>query len=325
MNRSHTLVATMLLCSCLDRGPAEPARYSAHILDADAKVPSVEDDMLLKMRIASNDAVDEVVPLRTAYAAGRVVRYWDFGPTSSSPEAVWLFRRARSGSDPEDFGHPPLIDSVPGDDDYNAIRAQFLVLVTDAYDGEQIASFRALEDAIELGLVEEPEAMGVAVNWPVVLSGTTLELVDGDAPVDPRTAYYRGRRVLYLPLGGTTEHVGVFPLERGSLPVSNAYVLRRQNELDELDEAVWQLDFNADGDMQDSNLVFAIDAGEAGYSPVFRQVDVTVPSAYEWGTSQAEEDLFEMEEWGLAARPDAVIEYAPTDTLLNRPIRYVAP
>ena len=78
--------------------------------------------------------------------------------------------------------------------------------------------------------------------------------------------------------------------------------------------------------MKDSNLVFSVGAGEEGYTSIWQQVEVTVPSDYLWGRSQAESDLFVMEMWGLAAKPEAVVEYAPTEmTLLNLPIRYVAP
>jgi hypothetical protein len=296
------------------------------VLPEGARIPRAENDMLLTMRIGGNDAVDEVVPLRSAYAAGRVVRYWDFGTASSSAEPVWLFRRRNADGMAEPFGHPDLIDSVPGDMGYSPIRALFLVLVTRDYDGERITSAQALEDAIELGLVEEPMPMGMAVNWPVVLAGTVLEVGEGDAPIDPVEAYYRGRIVMHVPLGAMMENVGTFALERGALATPSAYVLRRQNELDSLDEAVWQQDLNGDGDMQDSNLVFSVDAGEAGYTSIWQQVEVIVPPDYSFGDSQAEGDLFDMEEWGLHAKEGVVVEYAPTAmTLLNRPIRYVAP
>jgi hypothetical protein len=296
------------------------------VLADDADVPALEDEMLLAMRVGNNDAVDEVVPLRTAYAHGLPVQYWDFGTASSSAEPLWLFRRAAADGTPEDFGHPDLIDSVPGDMGYSPIRALYQVLVTAAYDGEQITSVSALEDAIELGLLEEPTALGVAVNWPVVLAGTMVEVAPGDPPIETSKAFYRGRVAQQLKLGGMAEHVGTFPLERGGITTPDAYVLRRQNEPDALDEAVAQRDLNQDGDMQDSNVVFSLDAGETGYTSLWQQVDVVVPSDYAFGTSRGEGDLFVMEDAGVHAKEGAVIEYGPApDTLLNRPIRYVAP
>lgn len=325
-SRAAAWLVASSLCGCLDGGSADPIGYSSHVLDEDARIPRAEDDMLLMMRIGGNDAVDEIVPLRTAYAAGRAVRYWDFGTASSSAEPVWVFRRRGTDGAAEAFGHPDLIDSVPGDMGYSPIRALFLVVVTGDYDGQRITSAQALEDAIELGLVEEPMAMAVAVNWPVVLAGTVIEVGEGDAPIEPVEAYYRGRVVMHVPLGGMLENVGTFVLERGAISTPNVYVLRRQNEVDALDEAVLERDLNEDGDMQDSNVVFSVDAGEAGYTSIWQQVEVIVPPDYAFGDSQAEGDLFVMEEWGLHAKDGAVVEYAPTeDTLLNRPIRYVAP
>jgi hypothetical protein len=249
------------------------------------------------------------VPLHSAFAGGREVRYWDFGEGSSSAEPLWQFRRrSGDGSAPQPIAHPDLIDSVPGDEAYSSLRVPYLVYVTERYDGERITSLQALEDALELELVEEPVAMGVAVNWPVVPKATTLEMGEGDAPIVPEPVYYRGRVATLLRLGGTAENVGVFPLERGSISVPNAYVLRRQNELDAMD------------------VVFSVDAGEMGYSSLWQQVDVIVPPDYAWGTSLAEDDLFMMEEGGgMSARSGVVIEYAPSEMILNRPIRYVAP
>jgi hypothetical protein len=324
--RAPVWLAAFLLCGCLDADASEPIGYSPHLLDDDADIPHVEDDMLLAMRIGNNDAVDPVVPLRTGYAAGKVVQYWDFGIASSSPEPVWLFRRRNADGEPVAFGHPDLIDTVPGDMGYSPIRSLFIVYVTREYQGEQITSAQALEDAIELGLVEEPMAMGVAGNWPVVLAGTTIEVAEGDAPIEPEPAYYHGRLTQHVRFGGMTPNVGVFPLERGSIVTPNAYVLRRQNEVNPLDEAVWKLDLNSDEDMTDSNVVFSREAGQEGYVSLWQRVEVVVPSDYEWGTSQAEEDLFVKEDWGLAPKDGAVVEYAPTAMmLLSRHIRYVAP
>jgi hypothetical protein len=316
----------LALCACLDADSAEVPGYSAHVLDEGADIPSVEDDPLTAMRIAANSGIamaprgpmmpgapppePEPVPLHSAYAAGREVRYWDFGEGSDSAEPLWQFRR-RSGEDggaPQEIDHPDLIDSVPGDMGYSSLRMPYLVYVTGRYDGERITSVQALEDALELGLIEEPVAMGVAVNWPVVPKVTTLEMGEGDAPIVPEPVYYRGRVATLLRLGGTAENVGVFALERGSISVPSAYVLRRQNELDALD------------------VVFSVDAGQMGYSSLWQQVDVIVPSDYVWGASRAEGDLFVMQEGGgMSAKSGVVIEYAPSEVLLNRPIRYVAP
>jgi hypothetical protein len=319
---SPAALLPLLLIGCLQNDPESPG-YSAALRPHGARIASVEDDEVLLQRIGNNDGVDALVPLHTGFAGGQEVLYWDLGKASSRATPVYLFRKHGAHGAAVEIDHPELIDSAPGDTNYSPLRVLYQVFVTDAYDGERITSVQALEDAIELGLLEEPEALGLAVNWPVVLKDTQLEVGAGAEPLTPTPVYYKGRVATQLRIGGTTEGVGAFPIERGMVMTSTAYVLRRQNEQGALDETARMEDLNVDGDTMDSNVVFAVNAGDMGYASLWQEVDVTVPTDYAFGDSRAEADLFERQAWGLSANPDAVVSFTQvTDTLLNRPFLF---
>ena len=192
-------IGLMLVASgCFDSRGRESAGFSPLVLPKDAEVPAVDEDEVLAKKIANNDAVEPLVELRTGYLAGAEVQYWDFGTASASAEPVWVFRRRGAGGAAEPVDHPDLIDSVPGDMGYSPFRVPYVVYVTSAYDGERITSVPALEDAIEIGLLDEPEPMKSAVDWPVVAADTQLELGDGQSPLSPEPAYYRGHLATQL-------------------------------------------------------------------------------------------------------------------------------
>jgi hypothetical protein len=290
-------------------------------LPADADIPNVEEDEVLAKRIANDDAVDAVVALHTGYLAGAEVQYWDLGTASAAAEPIWIFRKHGADGEAEAIDHPDLIDSVPGDMGYSPFRVPYLVYVTAAYDGERITSVPALEDAIEIGLLEEPQAMKTAVNWPVVAADTELELGGGEGPLLPVPVYYRGHVATQLNLDAI--HDGL-PLQRGSVPTANAYLPRRQNEADALEEATWQADLDGDGDTLDSNVVFSVGPGDDGYSPLWTQIDVIVSPLYAWGELRDEAQLFMHTDAGLEPIDAAFVSYARAEALLNRPLR-VAP
>ena len=320
-SRVAQLAWTLLALStaaCLDTRGREHAGYSPAVLPSDAKVRDVAENEVLQKRIGMNDAVDPLVPLHTGYVAGHEVQYWDLGTASASAEPVWLFRKHGANGEPEPVDHPDLIDSVPGDMSYSPIRVPYLVYVTAAYRGERITSLPALEDAIELGLLEEPESTEAGVNWPVVLADTRLELGADREPLAPEPAYYRGVVVAQLKLGPEQEG---FALQRGSVSPASAYVLRRQNEADALEEGKMMSDLNADGDMTDSNVVFSVDVAQEGYSSLWSQVDVIVSPSYAWGTIEDEAALFQSSDSGLIPIDGAFVSFAESETLLNRPLR----
>jgi hypothetical protein len=309
-----------LLLGCLDSGDPEKAGYSAQLLAPDAEVPLYDSDEALRARLNAADGQEStMIPLRTGYAGGREIHYWDFGVTPSGAKPVWVFRAGGVESD-----HPDLIDSVPGDTGHTSFRKVYVVYFTNAYAGQRITSVQALEDALELGLLEEPFWENLYANLPVVLADAELEVGPDETPLKPEPVYYRGRTTHHFKLSAA-RGPGPFTVEKPPIPSPNAYLPRRQDEAKTLDEAAWRADLNGDGDTTDSNVVFSLSPGDMGYTSLWKQIDVVVPPDYAWGSARAESDFFVRQMQTLDAVPGAVIEYSDSALYLNRPIQGSAP
>jgi hypothetical protein len=318
--RGSGVALCVLVGGCLGPMGSDRPGYSRYLLADGAVLPSLDDDKRLAQQIDTNDAIDSMhVALRSAYSGGHELRYWDFGTASSSAfPPIWMFRRQGADKQAVDFGHPNLIDSIPGDTNYSPIHAVYTVVVTKAYAGQQIASTQALDDAQELGLVKKPVATGFYVNCPVTFAEVTLDL-DGAEAAHPTQVYYRSMTTHCFELEKIAD-VSPFELDKGKVSAPNAYLLRRQNESRVLDEALWKADLDGDGDMSDTNTIFEVEPGNVKYIALWRQINVTVPDAYSFGSAGAEADLFMRGSSGLQAIDGAVVDYQDTGTLLDRPI-----
>lgn len=303
------------LLGCLERADERPG-YSAELRDQRRGLPVLERDELLRNQVAANDGIEpDQSPLRTGFIDGEQVYFWDFGPTksmSASLEPLWTFRRRTAGGADQQVDHPDLIDSVPGDDNYSPLRARFVVYVTSAYGGERIASLRALEDAIELGLVHEPEPAGDFVQRPVVLEDARLPLPDG-GELEPEPVYYRGMVAHQFRLGGDGERVRPVPM-MGSPPTPNLYRLQRRNQSSPMDETAMGSDLDGDGDQNDTNTILSVGADDPRNIGLWTELEVIVPPSYVFAAATHESDLFVQQGRALEAKPDAVLEWMPAAT-----------
>lgn len=309
------------LAGCLDRPDTEPIGYSSHVLDANTEVRSLERNVDAKMKLDLNDGLSSPVPVHTGFAKGMAVQYWDLGQAPTSAEPMWIFMTAEDAEiELSAAEHPPLIDSIPGDTAYSPIRILFAVQVTAKYAGQRIPSLRALEDAIELGLVLDPVPLETFTNCVVTLTDTRFQTGEGQPELVPEPAYYRGREVHHFCVPGSgRERRASFPLRMGNVVFGNAYNLRRENQTTVLDETSQKLKLNDDDDQLDSNVVFDVMLGEAGYTSLWKAFEVVVPSGYGFAQIQSFDQLFDKVEGGLDARPQ-VIEYRDTALVLNRPL-----
>ena len=303
------------LPGCLERAGPERPGFSAELRDKGDRIPALENDELLRNQVDANDGMALGQPvLRTGFAAGEQVHFWDLGPTAlmfASLEPVWTFRRRVAGGAEQPIDHPDLIDSVPGDANYSPLRARFIVYVTDAYDGERIPSLRALEDAIDLGLVEEPAPAVDFVHRPVALRGTRLPTPDG-GELAPERVYYRGMVAHHFRLGGDAERVRPVPM--GPLLTPNLYQLRRRNQSATIDEPAMGTDLDGDGDLNDTNIVLSVAADDPRNSGLWTELQVTVPPGYAFGDSTQESDLFMRQGAALQANPETVLDFRPAAT-----------
>ncbi len=313
-----------LLCfACLDRSDTEAVGYSSFIVESNVEVRPLERNPDAKMKLDLNDGLPlGTVPLRTGYAGGREVQYWDLGQSPTSAEPMWIFMR-RLGDSGERVG-PPLIDSIPGDTAYSPIRVIFEVYVTAKWANQKFPSLRALEDGVELGLLEEPKAQEFFTNCAVTLKDNSLEAPEGEK-IMPTEAYYRGRSVYQFCVKELSGGSGLFATKMGSPVFGNAYLIRRETEVAALDELALKADLNGDGDMVDTNTVFDSNVGDAGYTSVWKNLDVVVDPEYEFGGAKGQDDLFKKMPWGLQGIDPPVIEYKDTTLILNRPLLMVSP
>ena len=217
--------------------PAMPDAFQAgftDLLPAGTDVPSLGTNPELLVQVRINDGLSDlalmmnngVVTRGTGKSAGATVRFWNFGPATvdsgfAVAAPVYVIGRDEAGVFTPLTEHPRLIDTIPGDVRYTAVRRVINVPVTDKYKGELITTVAALGEALELGLVGEPVPDGTWVNLPVVLPGTTLEV--GDPLVTPPVAatevFGVGYRVDVFELGTS---LGRQPLRMGFLPVGQA-------------------------------------------------------------------------------------------------------
>lgn len=202
---------------------------SANLLPRGSTVPSVLDNHDLAGQIALHDGLGDaapdaaiVVPLGTGVSEGAEVHYWSFGAATSATSPLYLFFQD-TGAGLAPIDHLGMVDALPGEAGYSPLHMLFRVVVTPAYAGQLITTPAALADAIELGLVNEPEPMGSFIASPVVLPTTTLEVGAGAPPTTPTAVYARGYTVGTFLLGGD---LGVQPGSGGLASASNVSFLR---------------------------------------------------------------------------------------------------
>ena len=322
-------VGLATLSGCLEAA-STPDLYSSYVLRADAEIPRLDDDPDAVKKLDANDGLGKTIPLRTGYVAGAEVQYWDFGTlTAATLRPMYVFQR--DVADPTSglsrpSGHPDLIDAIPGDTAYSPLRQLYIVKMKPRYwddpryGGAKITSVRALEDAVELGLVTSPQPTQTFMDC--VVTPATVQMPAGDGTfVVQQEAYYHGMIVKQFCIGDRLTADGVISITDGNSTFpANAYWVRRENENQPLDEATRMVDLNEDTDMDDSNVVFSAEEGSKTYTGVWHNFDVIVSSSYVFGGAKAESDLFDRSGSLLSSKPP-VIDFKDTAAFLNRPLR----
>ena len=317
------------LLGCLDPLVSEQVERPDLILPAGSEPPLLGDDFTARAALDALDGVDgALIPLRTGFAHGERVLFWDFGLASPAPIPLYLLVQeaadgpfeTASGRFTPVPGHPPLFDAIPGDPGYSPWWTMVLVPVTADYQGEVLASFAAVDEAYRLGLVGLPITLTTAVNCPVVLPEARLETIPGGDETtrrEPNRAFYKGRTVHYFSFAAR-------PVQGLRVPVREAYLLRREGgePLSEIDRGV---DMTRDGDLTDTNDIFAAAPGDDDYSDMALLVDVVVAEGkyIDSSRSDAESDLMDAAQLFADGMPDPerVIALRPQGTIVNRPIQ----
>jgi hypothetical protein len=204
-------------------------------------------DAALEMQIRTHQFVGMLVPRYTAFAGGVSIELWDFGPVPTHAAPMYVLVDA-SGAP---IDHPEIVGVVPGDNGYSPFWRVAKVTVTAMYRGEVIASTAALDDAVQLGLVEAPEKQDEAELEPIVTRDVRL---DGAGAPD-EVFYYDGQAVTYFEFGEVE-------LAEDGVETTPRYVLRRDGG-DPLNEVIRNVDIDGDGDAFDSNDILPTPAAGA--------------------------------------------------------------
>ena len=228
MQRWQGAALAVALCSgCLDPMVGDQPGYSRLVAPQGTPIALAYDDPLIARRIDMNDGVGMgPIPIKTGYAAGSEVKYWELGAARRAAPAYVLvecaFNRPRVP-----LMHPPIFESIPGEADYSPYRAIYEACITPEYAGQLVTSVQALDDAIDLGLVLEPVTATTWRNWPVVNQNVELSL--GSTTRTPGAAYFEGKVVHFhqfadqegeFPNPGTMATGFVFEVVRSDAPTT---------------------------------------------------------------------------------------------------------
>jgi len=311
-------VLAVILAGCLDPRVSDEVSQSGLILPASATVPSIY-DTAFGAQIDASSGIGGTVPLYTGFAGGRLVHFWDLGPSPEYPAP--LFRLVRvDGTTTTAVAHPPIFSAIPGDAGYSPYWTVFEVPVTAAYAGELITSAAAMNEAQRQGLLGAPKQRPANVDCPVVGKDVKLEVDGGGDPIAATSVfYYKALQGRYFDFGATA-----LAADNVTVPTTALYELRREGG-DPLSEPVRGVDLDGDGDTHDTNDIFAAARGDAAWSPRCKIVSVTVPAATHSIDTNKDEaradfkaasDLFDS---ASAPIPGVVLGLAATERELNCP------
>jgi hypothetical protein len=299
------------------------------LLPEGATVPSIADNAELVSQIKIFDGLDDgqleenanVVMLEPAKAAGAAVKFWSFGTV---PVVDGIISASLVYVLADDFGgvlvprtdHPLLIDSVPGDVRYSAIRRVVFVPVSSTYAGERITSVDALREAIDRGLVGEPTPAGVWRNMPVVPPSTRLDVGATTAPLAATEVFGRGYRVGVFLLGIPQPfRFGGIPMGQESrllsgVPAGSPPLLTSVPD----DEPVFQYGIPA-----------AAPTASFNYTPVVTELDVRLADGTAPSDVTSDVQLFKRANNGAITGQwtDTVSSYVITTLCSNKQIQFV--
>lgn len=315
MPRVPALLMAMALAGCLDPLVSDEVPTTGLILDPAtdlSSLPHVEDDGAQAARVPLFTSRIEYLQ---GYASGRLTWYWNAnGPVNDLIAPLYVLVAADGSRS------PPIIDALPGEPGYSPWWRVIEVRATAAYAGQKLTSRRAVEAAIDAGLVEAPVATTVIVSAVVVQRDLPAVAVGNGLSVEPTIAFYKGLRVSWVRFSDTVER----PVEQQTLEALPVYNLQRIDQAFPLYEAVADLDLNGDGRIDASNNIFARDLDEPDYSPLWVPTLVRVaPDVRSIDTSTGtpeltrESDLLD----GTMPRAPRVLSITPQDRLLNCPLQ----
>jgi hypothetical protein len=333
------LIYFVLLSGCtLGPQAQDTPQASANILPPGTMVPSVGTNSELLEQIQLNDGLSAaalaasggVIARSTGKANGAPVFFWNFGPATlenggglTFVVAAPLYKLATDNGDgtftPLD-GVPWLLDSIPGDTRYSAIRRIQYVPVTDKYAGQIIADTDALADAQALGIVGEPVPSGTWIDFPVVTPGVTLQVSMTAPPAASKQVYARDYLVDGFAIGGA---LGEQPLSKANTPLLGQATSVGTGVATGMPPTL-PAGFDPQPVFQYGIPAAPPAPQSPNWTPIVVEVDVRLASGIAPSAITADTDLFTRNAAGAisAYRADNVATFTVTTNVTNRPIQF---
>jgi hypothetical protein len=229
MQRWQGAALALVWCAgCLDPLVEDDPGYSRWVKPSGTVIPSAYLDLQINRKIDNNDGASmPSVALKAGFAGGVSVSWWDLGVAKRSAAPAYGIARCTPEGVQPIVEHPVIVDNIPGDSDYSPYRAIQWACVLPKYNGEVISSLDAFNDAIDLGLIDDPSGKmtDAWVNQPIVNQN-----VAGGLPMGPlaSTAYYRGQTVFYYDMQ-TQE--GTFTFDAMPVVTGNVYEIVKPGQM----------------------------------------------------------------------------------------------
>ncbi len=238
-------IAAVAATGCLEPLVSDEPGASTHIQPQGYLVPHVSTSADLTRQIRVNDGLADqalldaggVVKLKSGFAAGSPIQYWDFGDVNG--QAGVLFRLVEKTGDVVTPLHSPyIVNALPGDAGYSPLWLVQDVVVTEHYHGEVLASVEALTDAVDLGLIEEPVPALLYMDGPIVAQGTVLDMGMGQPTRSTTEVYAHGYRADMFFLGGATPLKVI--AKAGKLPKGDVHMVSLGNAVSPMKTPLFQ-------------------------------------------------------------------------------------
>jgi hypothetical protein len=210
-----------------------------------ASAPHVEDDPMFAANVKQ---FSSAVAYLQGYAEGKKVWYWNInGADANFISQVYSIQDEQG----QTIGHP-IIDAIPGQTGYTPWWREVILKTTSKYANQRIWSRDAIDAAIQAGILSPPTVTTDVYDCPIALRGTKVQ-VDVGETVTTDWVWYRNKRVDWIKF---TTDLAV-PLETREMPVFPVYVIKRVNQSEPIYEFLDNTDLNNDGDLKDTNNIFA--------------------------------------------------------------------
>ncbi|MET0343387.1 MAG: hypothetical protein ABW252_20420 [Polyangiales bacterium] len=306
MQRWQGAALAAALCSgCLDPLVDDQPGYSRLVLAPGTAVASAYDDPLIARKIDTNDGVGMgAIALKSGFAAGDAVRYWDLGAARRPSPAYLLYDCSIAPHRPL-AQHAPIVESIPGDVDYSPFRSLYKRCVTPKYAGHLLTSIEALEDAFDLGLVGEPEAAGLWRNMPIVAPNVDLSF--DTATRRASEAYYEGKTVLFHQF---TDQEGEFSNPSMMPPPGYALEIVRPDAPAAVVRTIFSQAYRAADGTQNP-----------AYTPQWTVVTLTLRALDPALATDAQQEEIDLQSW---TRDTDLVSYGPSGSPMKKPGTRVA-